>query len=283
MSLQFINFKRKLARKKYLELDFTLENSDSLVIVDENIKNLDLIKKALSKRLRYDGKIVLNEKDIKKDKDYYLFLQDKIGFYNNFTVYQNFKHLLKLFGIKINKNDLITLIADESVNIYEKYVKLSEVQKEKLHILFSSLVLDDILVIDITSDKFSKEDLLYISSLAQDIINENKTNLILLSNNLNEITNICKKALIISDNKQVYFDDLDKLDIIKDLIIIETESINEELIYQNLHFDLKVIENKVIIRKSDLEDVLYYFVKANINVLSINDFNENTELYEIER
>ncbi len=283
MSLQFINFKRKLARKKYLELDFVLENSDSLVIVDENIKNLDLIKKALSKRLKYDGKIILNEKDIKKDKDYYLFLQDKIGFYNNFTVYQNFKHLLKLFGIKIKKDDLITLIADESVNIYEKYVKLSEVQKEKLHILFSSLVLDDILVIDITSDKFSKEDLLYISSLAQDIINENKTNLILLSNNLNEITNICKKALIISDNKQVYFDDLDKLDIIKDLIIIETESIDEESIYQNLHFDLKVIENKVIIRKSDLEDVLYYFVKANINVLSINDFNENTELYEIER
>lgn len=282
MTLQFEKFKKKLARKKYLELDFDLEDIKSLAIIDDK-ENIELLKKALNKKLRYEGSILLAGTDIKKDKTYYAYLQEDIGFYNSFSIYQNIKNLLKIYKIKFNKENLLEIITSAGFDPKIKYEALSEVEKEKLKLVFTALLPNELLIIDMTNNLFEDSDNEYLINFIKDNIENRGKIIVVLASKLNDVTNVCKKALIISDNKQIYFDDIKKLNVVKELVIVELETFTEEQLYSELHFDFKIIGKKLIMRKENLEDALYYFVKVNINVLSIKDFNENTELYEVKK
>lgn len=277
MSLVFKNFKKKLSRKKYLELDFILDSKSSLVVVDENINNLNLIANVFLKKEKYEGEVVINKQNLKNLK-YYPFFVDNIGFYKKITVYNNFKLLLSLYKIKLEKSVLLNYFAQADINQNEKYDKLDEDNKIKLKLLFNYLVSKDFLIFYVEKYSNSVAVMEYLETLIE-LSLENKKTLLLLSSSLNRLTRNIKKAVIISENKQVYFDDIDKLNVVKDLIIIEIDNYVEEILYKDLIFDFKLIDNKLIVRKSDMEDVLYYFVKSGIDVISINDFNENTKLY----
>ncbi|MBU0278804.1 hypothetical protein [Gemella sp. zg-1178] len=282
MTLQFKEFRKKIARKKYLDLDFTLEENSSLTIINDNDKVLELIKKVFKRSLRYDGKVFINEKDIKKIKNYYPYFKNNIGFYNNFSLYQNLKTSLSLFKIKYTKKQILEILSLANLDYKSNYAKLDLSSKEKFSILFSSLVSQKIFIVDITDTKLNVKDMAYITSFLKKEIAKNNRNIVILSKKLNDLGLLCEKTLVISEDKQVYFDDTNKLSVIKDLVVLEITDYKEEDLYKDLHFDFKTIDKKLIIRRDNLEDALYYFVKSNIEVLNISDFNEDADLYEVE-
>ncbi|QWQ39354.1 hypothetical protein KMP11_03245 [Gemella sp. zg-570] len=282
MTLQFKEFRKKIARKKYLDLDFTLEENSSLTIINDNDKVLELIKKVFKRNLRYDGKVFINDKDIKKIKNYYPYFKNNIGFYNNFSLYQNLKTSLSLFKIKYTKKQILEILSLANLDYKSNYAKLDLSSKEKFSILFSSLVSQKIFIVDITDTKLNVKDMAYITSFLKKEIAKNNRNIVILSKKLNDLALLCEKTLVISEDKQVYFDDTNKLSVIKDLVVLEITDYKEEDLYKDLHFDFKTIDKKLIIRRDNLEDALYYFVKSNIEVLNISDFNEDADLYEVE-
>lgn len=278
MSLQFRDYKKKIERKKYLNIDFFLEDGKSLAIIDEEEKSIALIKDSLKNKHKYTGDILFNKVDIKKDKHFYPFFLENTGFYPNFTAYQNLKNILALYQIKLSKTEVVNLLQDFDIKATDTYESLSLEAKEKFHILVTTLISRDVLFIDIHNSQLSQEDLEKLAVYIKDHINKQGKHIIVLANKLNAISELCDKVLVISDNQQVYFDDSHKLQVIKDLIVIETSELNEEYIYSNLQIDLKILDNKMIVRKNDLEDVLYFCVRENIDVISVKDFNENTDI-----
>lgn len=277
MSLEFKNFKKKIGRKKFLEINFFLNKNESLALIDENISNLTILKEVFSKKTKYDGCVKILNKDI-NDIEYYPFFDNKIGFYSNLSIIKNFKLLLSLYNINIVNEEINYYFDLIGANSKDKYLNISDDKKLNLKILFSYLVSTSCVLIDMTNMKITKSTKLFLKKLI-DLSKEDMKNIVILSKDLNSITNNCDKALVISDGKQVYYDYIRKLDVIKELIVLETSGFTEEELYKNLLIDFKIIDNKLIIKKEDMENVLYYLVSNNIDVININDFNENTKLY----
>lgn len=280
MSLQFKNFKSKLARKKYLELDFSLEENFSLAIVDDS-ENLELIRKVFRKKAKYDGEVFLNGKNIKEKSSPNIVFTDNIGFYSKFSLLQNLKYLLKLFKIKLSKELLNNYAKLLNLDLKNKYGKLNASEIEKFHILFLSLIEKELLFFNFENIKLTSEDEILIQNFIYQLIEEKNRNIIIYSKNINKYSEKCIFGLVISDNKQSFFGELSELSVIKGLVILDIVNYDEEKLFRDLHFDFKLIANKLIIRKEDLEDILYYFVKTGVEVQAINDFNENTSLYEV--
>lgn len=279
MVLQFIDFKKKISKKTYLEFDFILNTGDSLAIIDSNDNNLDIIKNVLDKKEKYEGEVLLNDINIKDNKKYSSYISEYIGFFPSFSVYQNLKHLFKISGSKKSKSELLNIISDFGFNHKEKFSKLDDSSKNKLQILYSLFATKELFVVDIRN--FSKNDEFLKQVLEFAISVEDKT-VVVLSNKINNISNICNKVLVIADNKKSYFGDIDKLNVVKDLVIIELSNFNSESIYVDLQIDMKLVGNKLIIHRNNLEDTVYYFVKSGVEITNIKDFNENTNIYDIE-
>lgn len=281
MTLKFNNFKKKLGRKKYLELNFEQDSGALLAIVDDNKINLQLLKEVFNNNEKYEGEVTIDGVNIIEDKDSYPYLENQIGFYDLFTVEQNFKKLLKLSAVKYNLEDLKKYFSLLKLQGNEKYINLSKVNKENVRLLFSYLVSRKLFLLDLTDERLSSSTATFYLNLIEDFLKDDSDRIfIIFAEHLNEFTNLCDSALVIADNKQVYFGDAVSLNVVKDLIIIELASFVEENFYRDLYVDFKLLNNNIIIKKSDLEDVLYYLVKENIDVIKIEDFNQNTKLYE---
>lgn len=278
MSLIFNNVKKKIARKKYLEVNFNLGDYRKLLVVDEDKSSLEKFSLFFYGNNKYEGNILLFENNIKNNKKYFHFKEEEYGFYNDLTVYENFKKLLKLFNMKINKEEILKLFEIAKID-NKKYKKLDLDTQIRSKLLFKYLVSKELLIIDL----YKYNNILDYEEFYKYLINNNKNYpnrlVIVFSESINKIANNCDSVLVISDGTQVYYGDLHALNVIKDLIIIEISDVNLDKLNRELKVDFKLIENKIIIRKIDMEKVLYYFVENNIDVVSINDFNENTNIY----
>ncbi|MBF0714916.1 hypothetical protein [Gemelliphila palaticanis] len=278
MSLIFNNVKKKIARKKYLEVNFNLGDYRKLLVVDEDKSSLEKFSLFFYGNNKYEGNILLFENNIKNNKKYFHFKEEEYGFYNDLTVYENFKKLLKLFNMKINKEEILKLFEIAKID-NKKYKKLDLDTQIRSKLLFKYLVSKELLIIDL----YKYNNILDYEEFYKYLINNNENYpnrlVIVFSESINKIANNCDSVLVISDGTQVYYGDLHALNVIKDLIIIEISDVNLDKLNRELKVDFKLIENKIIIRKIDMEKVLYYFVENNIDVVSINDFNENTNIY----
>lgn len=277
MSLIVESFTKKISRKKKLELDFEFLNYKNLLILDEDKENLDVISKIFYSNTKYDGNIFLFNKNIKKEKDYFYYSDEQFGFYNHLTAYENLLKILKLFKIKIDKKyilDLLDLAKIENL----KYGKLDDNSKSRLKLLFKHMVSENLLIVDI----YKHNDIEKYKEYYDFIINDNSKNRIniILSENINKIVSGCDKILVLSDNKQVYYGDIENLSVVKDLIIIEISDFNENQLSNSIKIDHKLVDNKLVLRKSDMEVALYHLLSNDINVLNISDFNKNTNIYD---
>lgn len=279
MSLIFENIKKKISKKKYLEINFTLNNYKKLLIVDENIDSLKNIVLLFNKNNKYDGNIFLFGNNIRNKKKYFYFEDHEYGFYNDLNIYQNFNKLLKLFKITINKEEMLNLF--KLAKIENKiYSKLDKDSQKRCKLLFKYIVSEDIFIIDLYKYKNLDE----IEDFYKYLINNSNKYfknrfVVVLSKNINKVSSNCDKVLVLSEYKQVYYGDIETLKVIKELVIIELHSKFVENFNIEINVDFKIIDNKIIIRKIDMERVLYYLVENNISILSINDFNENTNIY----
>lgn len=278
MALEFKNFKKKISRKVNLELDFLLEDNNNLAIIVDNGSSL-IIEKVFKNKTKYDGEILFNKNNIKNISR--PLFKEEIGFYNSFTIYENFKNILSLYNIKYEKNILIDNIEKLGIKSNAKYKNITDSEKEKLHIYFLTLVSKRLLILNLIDSPLTKEDERIIFDVLKEVVINNDLTFICISRTINLISELCQNALVIADNKQSYYGSLAQLNVVKDLVIIELDNPNMDKISNDLTIDIKAIGNKLVLRKADLETALYYFVKSDIRVVNIDDFNKNTSLYEV--
>ena len=174
MVLEFKDYKKKIKKNIILELDFRVESGEMLSIVSNEIESLKLIKKSLREKVSFKGEILFNEKNSSKEK---LIFLDDYGFYNHLSLIKNLGKLLQLFGVKISQEEIEKELQFINLNPSVNYKKLSKNEKIKLHLLFSILINQNLVVIDnsdsilVISDSIksyygSIDDLLIIKTLA---------------------------------------------------------------------------------------------------------------------
>lgn len=275
MALQFVDFKKRVKNKEELEISFNLHDNESLAVICNDKNNLEILKRVFSKIEDYRGNVLVNGTDIRKKSG--LFDFSDIGLYSNFTLYQNFKFLLKIYSIKLKKEELLSYFEILGLDKKKNYRRLDDGEKERVHVLITYLLSKDVCLVDMSKDKFINSRI--IANFLRGIIKNKEKNIVVLSKENNEITSIMPNVLTVNDNKQEYFGKRKNFDLVRDLVVLQVSKLDDKELEARLPFDFTVVNNKFILEKTNLEAALYYFVSNNIDVIEISDFSENSDLY----
>lgn len=275
MALQFVDFKKRVNNKVELEISFHLNENESLAIIDKDINNLIILRKTFEKVEDYRGNVLVNGIDIRKKL--VLFDFSDIGLYSNLTVYQNFRFLLKIYSIKLKKEELLIYFDELLLDQKKKYKLLDAGEKERVHLLLSYLLSKEIFLINMLEGKFINSRI--IANFLGKVIKNIDKNIVVLTRENNEISSLMSNVLKINDNKQEYFGKRKDFDLVRNLVVLKLSKIESNELEERLPFDFTVVNNKLVIEKTNLEAALYYFVSNNIDVLDISDFSENSDLY----
>lgn len=275
MALQFVDFKKRVNNhKEELAISFHLEGNASLAIID-NSNNLNIFRKIFEKTEDYRGNILVNGIDIRKKSELYDF--SDVGLYSNFTLYQNFKFLLKIYSIKLKKEELISYFEELVLDKNKKYKLLDDGEKERVHVLLTFLLSKDIFLVDMSKGKYINSRI--IANFLGKVMKNIEKNIIVLTKENNEISSLMSSVLVINDNKQEYFGKRKDFDLVRNLAVLQVSKIDNKELEQRLPFDFTIVNNKIVLEKSNLEAALYYFVSNNIEIIEISDFSENKDLY----
>lgn len=275
MSLQFIDFKKRVGKNEELEIDFNLANNDSLAIVDKDLKTLKIFKNIFSKKEDYRGKVLVNGTDIMKNSS--LIVYDNIGIYSNFSLYRNFKFILSIYSVKINKETLLKYFEELLLDFRKKYKILDKGEKERVEFLLTYLIAKEVFLIDLSEKKFINTKL--ISEFLRLRINKLEKNIVVLSKEINEISSLMNKSLVLNENKQEYYGKNKDFELVKNLVVLKLPTLGTKNLETRLTFDHTIVNNKLILEKNNLEAALYYFVSNDIDVESITNFVDNDDLY----
>ena len=270
MVLEFREYKKKIKKDTILELDLQVDTGEILTIINNKSEYLELLKDSFRKRTKYKGEILFDDEDVSKQK--LLFTKD-FGFYNDLTLIKNLKVALELFNVKYSIDDLAGDLEFLGLKPSSKYKDISPNEISKFHILFSILVDQDVLIIDITP-----EDMEAISDFVLD--KSNNANVIILDTMLNRYNSIADKVLVITDGIKSYFGNLEDLLILKQLTAINISD-NEKLddILSGYQYTI-YHDNEIVVREEVLEEVVYSLLKNNIEVYQIRNLGEKIKLYE---
>ncbi|MDO4814451.1 MAG: hypothetical protein Q3988_05075 [Gemella sp.] len=274
MSLQFVDFKKRIGNDE-LAVEFQLADKESLAIINSDIKILKIFKNIFSKKEDYRGKVLVNGSDIRKQIGTYLFSDE--GLYSNFSLYQNFRFLFSINGIRIKKEEVLKCFEELALDEKKRYSDLETGEKERVEILLAYFFSKELVVLDLSERKYINSKL--ISSFLRKKMSSLEKNIIVLARDYNEISSLMTHTLMMDGVKQEYFGKKKDFDIISKLVVLELSDINEKELEKRLPFDFTVVNKKFIIEKSNIEAALYYFVSNNIEVYNISDFAENDDLY----
>lgn len=277
MVLEFIDYKKKIKKSTYLELDFKVNSGDILTVVSNDPSSVDIFIESLRGKTSYKGKIILNDEKLEKEK---LVLIDDYGFYNHLSLLKNFQIGLSLFKIKFLKEDLIALLEEINLGPNTKYKKLLRNEKIKYHILFSILINQSMLVIDNTEKTLTYNDKEQIRELI--LSKSTNENIVILDTTLNEFNDIADSVLVISDGIKSYYGPLDDLLIIKSLAAVSISNQDSlETILSNYQYTI-YNDHEIVVREAVLEEVVYQLLKNNIEVYQIRNLGEKIKLYKEE-
>ena len=244
-------------------------------IVSNEIESLKLIKKSLREKVSFKGEILFNEKNSSKEK---LIFLDDYGFYNHLSLIKNLGKLLQLFGVKISQEEIEKELQFINLNPSVNYKKLSKNEKIKLHLLFSILINQNLVVIDNSEETLTLSDKIQIRELI--LTKSTNENIIILDTMLNQFNDIADSLLVISDSIKSYYGSIDDLLIIKTLAVLSISSQdNLEHILRNYQFTIYG-EKEIVIRDEVLEEVLYELLKNNIEVHQVRNLGEKIKLYQ---
>lgn len=196
-------YKTKNVIKKIAEnLNIKIKQNEKIGLLGKNgVGKTTLLNMIIGKIKPDSGKIILNEKiitDLLKDISY---LQQNFKFPNFFKVKDIRNLVIKDIKQKniYDKNlvDKINNVLSIETLINKKYQKLSGGEKQKIN-LFSVIAYNPkILILDEFSNSIDMETSLTIRQIIKDI---NMT-VIMVSHNIYEIIDICKKVILIEDGK----------------------------------------------------------------------------------
>lgn len=277
MVLEFIDYKKKIKKSTYLELDFKVNSGDILTVVSNDPTSIDIFIESLRGKTSYKGKVILNDEKLEKEK---LVLVDEYGFYNHLSLLKNFQIGLSLLKIKFSKEEIIALLEEINLSPTTKYKKLLRNEKIKYHVLFSILINQKVLVIDNTEKTLTYSDKEQIRELI--LSKSTNENIVILDTMLNEFNDIADSVLVISDGIKSYYGSLDDLLIIKSLAAVSISSQNSlETILSNYQYTI-YNEHEIVVREAVLEEVVYQLLKNNIEVYQIRNLGEKIKLYKEE-
>lgn len=275
MTLEFREYKKKIKKNIFLELDFKVNTGEILTIISNNTLELDSLKDSFKRRTKFKGEITFDNVDINEEK--LIFFED-FGFYNHLSLEKNLLSLSKILGLTVPKDDIIGGLDLLELDPNKKYQQLLENEKIKFHTLFSVLINQNILILDYSKDNLTKDDKQVLKELILE--HSNNANVIILDTILNQYNNIADNVLVISDGEKSYYGLLDDLLIIKKLAAISvSQQENLDNILQDYQYTI-YNDKEIVVREEVLEDVIYLLLKNNIEVSQIRNLGERIKLYE---
>lgn len=275
MTLEFREYKKKIKKNIFLELDFKVSTGEILTIISNNTLELDSLKDSFRRRTKFKGEITFDNIDINEEK---LIFSEDFGFYNHLSLEKNLLSLLKILGLTVPKDDIIGGLDLLELDPNKKYQQLLENEKIKFHTLFSVLTNQSILILDYSKDNLTKDDKKALRELILE--HSNNANIIILDTILNQYNNIADNVLVISDGEKSYYGLLDDLLIIKKLAAI---SVSHQKDLDNILQDYQYTiynDKEIVVREEVLEDVVYLLLKNNIEISQIRNLGERIKLYE---
>ena len=275
MTLEFREYKKKIKKNIFLELDFKVSTGEILTIISNNTLELDSLKDSFKRRTKFKGEITFDNIDINEEK---LIFSEDFGFYNHLSLEKNLLSLSKILGLTVSKDDIIGGLDLLELDPNKKYQQLLENEKIKFHTLFSVLINQNILILDYSKDNLTKDDKKALRELILE--HSNNANIIILDTILNQYNNIADNVLVISDGEKSYYGLLDDLLIIKKLAAI---SVSHQKDLDNILQDYQYTiynDKEIVVREEVLEDVVYLLLKNNIEISQIRNLGERIKLYE---
>ena len=275
MTLEFREYKKKIKKNIFLELDFKVNTGEILTIISNNTLGLDSLKDSFKKRTKFKGEITFDNVDINEEK---LIFSEDFGFYNHLSLEKNLLSLSKILGLTVPKDDIIGGLDLLELDPNKKYQQLLENEKIKFHTLFSVLINQNILILDYSKDNLTKDDKKALRELILE--HSNNANIIILDTILNQYNNIADNVLVISNGEKSYYGLLDDLLIIKKLAAI---SVSHQKDLDNILQDYQYTiynDKEIVVREEVLEDVVYLLLKNNIEISQIRNLGERIKLYE---
>ena len=275
MTLEFREYKKKIKKNIFLELDFKVSTGEILTINSNNTLELDSLKDSFKRRTKFKGEITFDNIDINEEK---LIFSEDFGFYNHLSLEKNLLSLSKILGLTVPKDDIIGRLDLLELDPNKKYQQLLENEKIKFHTLFSVLINQNILILDYSKDNLTKDDKKALRELILE--HSNNANIIILDTILNQYNNIADNVLVISDGEKSYYGLLDDLLIIKKLAAI---SVSHQKDLDNILQDYQYTiynDKEIVVREEVLEDVVYLLLKNNIEISQIRNLGERIKLYE---
>ena len=275
MTLEFREYKKKIKKNIFLELDFKVNTGEILTIISNNTLGLDSLKDSFKKRTKFKGEITFDNVDINEEK---LIFSEDFGFYNHLSLEKNLLSLSKILGLTVPKDDIIGGLDLLELDSNKKYQQLLENEKIKFHTLFSVLINQNILILDYSKDNLTKDDKKALRELILE--HSNNANIIILDTILNQYNNIADNVLVISNGEKSYYGLLDDLLIIKKLAAI---SVSHQKDLDNILQDYQYTiynDKEIVVREEVLEDVVYLLLKNNIEISQIRNLGERIKLYE---
>lgn len=275
MTLEFREYKKKIKKNIFLELDFKVSTGEILTIISNNTLELDSLKDSFKRRTKFKGEITFDNIDINEEK---LIFSEDFGFYNHLSLEKNLLSLSKILGLTVSKDDIIGGLDLLELDPNKKYQQLLENEKIKFHTLFSVLINQNILILDYSKDNLTKDDKKALRELILE--HSNNDNIIILDTILNQYNNIADNVLVISDGEKSYYGLLDDLLIIKKLAAI---SVSHQKDLDNILQDYQYTiynDKEIVVREEVLEDVVYLLLKNNIEISQIRNLGERIKLYE---
>ena len=275
MTLEFREYKKKIKKNIFLELDFKVSTGEILTIISNNTLELDSLKDSFKRRTKFKGEITFDNIDVNEEK---LIFSEDFGFYNHLSLEKNLLSLSKILGLTVPKDDIIGGFDLVELDPNKKYQQLLENEKIKFHTLFSVLINQNILILDYSKDNLTKDDKKALRELILE--HSNNANIIILDTILNQYNNIADNVLVISDGEKSYYGLLDDLLIIKKLAAI---SVSHQKDLDNILQDYQYTiynDKEIVVREEVLEDVVYLLLKNNIEISQIRNLGERIKLYE---
>ena len=275
MTLEFREYKKKIKKNIFLELDFKVNTGEILTIISNNTLELDSLKDSFKRRTKFKGEITFDNIDINEEK---LIFSEDFGFYNHLSLEKNLLSLSKILGLTVPKDNIIGGLDLVELDPNKKYQQLLENEKIKFHTLFSVLINQNILILDYSKDNLTKDDKQVLKELILE--QSNNPNVIILDTILNQYNNIADNVLVISDGEKSYYGLLDDLLIIKKLAAISvSQQENLDNILQDYQYTI-YNDKEIVVREEVLEDVVYLLLKNNIEISQIRNLGERIKLYE---
>ena len=278
MVLEFREYKKKIKKNVFLELDFKVNTGEILTIISNNSLELNILKDSFKGKTRFKGGIFFNDLDISREK---LIFPEDFGFYNHLSLENNILKMLKILKVTVKRDSILDGLELLELDTNKKYQQLLENEKIKFHILFSVLLNQNVLILDYSKDILTELDKKLLKELI--LKQSNNANVVVLDTMLNQYNNIADDVLVISDGEKSYYGLLDDLLIIKKLVAISVSHQGDlDNILQDYQYTI-YNDKEIVVREEVLEDVVYLLLKNNIEISQIRNLGERIKLYEGER